>query len=248
MVTNMKNKKTLKVIGVIHARGGSTRIPLKNIKPLGEKPLIAYMIGAALDSCLIDRVVVSTDHPEIKEVSLKFGAEVPFDRPAEFSWDCPSELVTQHAVNFIEDEQGEDVDIAVTMQPTTPFCLGSDIDTCISMLQQNPGWDSVFSAKIVMERPEWMFKIDEETSSGYLLMGEILQGETGVVQTLPKLVIPNGGIYATRRKALFEKNVIIAPDTGVHVMPLARSVDIDEPIDFEFAEFIANKMEEEKNG
>ena len=67
---------------------------------------------------------------------------------------------------------------------------------------------------------------------------------TGVVQSLPRLAMPNGGVYATRRQTLFADNLLIAPRTGLHIMPLERSVDIDEPIDFEFAEFMARRTEE----
>lgn len=238
----MKTNKPSKIVGIIHARGGSKRIPLKNIKLLNGKPLIGYMIEGALQSKLLERVIVSTDHQDIRRISLEFGAEVPFDRPKELSTDCPSELVAQHAVKYIEDEQAEEIDVSVTMQPTTPFCLGKDIDTCISMLMRNPDWDSVFSGKQVQERPEWMFRMDD-TSTGNLLMGDVIKGDTGIMQTLPDLVIPNGAVYATRRNALFEQNVIISFKTGVYLMPLERSVDIDEPIDFEFAEFIANRKE-----
>jgi CMP-N,N'-diacetyllegionaminic acid synthase len=234
----MSKIKMAKIIGVIHARGGSKRIPLKNIKPLNKIPLIGYMIKAALRAKMLDRVIVSSDHEEIIRIAKDFGAEAPFKRPKEISSDCPSEFVTQHAVSFVEKQQKEAIDIVVSMQPTTPFCDGNDIDACIEMLVKNKKWDSVFSGNIVMERPEWMFKIDKK-SNGKLLIGEILKGETGVVQTLPELIVPNGGIYATRRDILFEKNVIIAPDTGIHVMPLEKSIDIDVPLDFEFAEFMA---------
>ncbi len=95
------------VIGVIHARGGSRRIPLKNIKPIGGRPLISYMIRAALASERLRRVIVSTDHPEIMKISLECGAEVPFVRPAKLAEDCPSEWVTRHEVEFIEKEEAK---------------------------------------------------------------------------------------------------------------------------------------------
>lgn len=232
-----------RIIGVIHARGGSKRIPLKNIKPLNGIPLISYMIRAALDARLLDRVIVSTDHPEIKRISLDAGAEVPFDRPADISTDCPSEYVTQHAIRFVEDEERRRVDIAVTMQPTTPFTLTEDIDGCIRMLIENPKWNSTFTASYVRERPEWMFRILED-GSGELFTGGVMQGERGVYQSLPKLAMPNGAAFATRRDELFDNNVIISPKTGVFLMPHERSVDIDEPMDFEFAQFWAKRREE----
>ena len=239
----MSRNRPARVVGIIHARGGSTRIPLKNIKPLNGTPLIAYIIQAALAAKSLDRVIVSTDHEEIKRVALQYGAEVPFMRPKEISTDCPSELVSRHAVSFVEEEQGEEVEIAVSMQPTTPFTNADDIDACVSMLRQNRQWDSVFAGSIVHERPEWMFRVDDKATAS-LFLGEILRGETGVVQSLPRLAMPNGGVYATRRQALFTDNLLISPRTGIHLMPLERSVDIDEPIDFEFAEFMARRREE----
>ena len=239
----MPTDEIAKVVGIIHARGGSTRIPLKNIKPLNGTPLIAYIIRAALASKSLDRVIVSTDHDEIKKIALQYGAEIPFMRPKEISTDCPSELVSRHAISFVENEQGQEVEIAVSMQPTTPFTCADDIDACVSMLRNNGQWDSVFAGSIVHERPEWMFRVDDQGTAS-LFLGEVLRGETGVVQSLPRLAMPNGGVYATRRRALFVDNLIISPRTGLHIMPLERSVDIDEPIDFEFAEFMARRREE----
>ena len=228
------------IIGVIHARGGSVRIPMKNMKLLNGKPLINYMIDAALGSKYLRRVIVSTDHPDIKQTSLNAGAEVPFIRPEKLSSDCPSELVTQHAVEFIENEEKQKIDIVVTMQPTTPFCLSEDIDACVEILLTSPDLNSVFTGMYVHERPEWMFKLKENHTAELLLGGEI-KGETGVYQSLIELVTVNGAAYATHRNILFEEGVIISKNTGVHIMPHERSIDIDVPIDFEFAEFIAKK-------
>lgn len=238
----MVKEKKSEIVGVIHARGGSKRIPLKNIKLLGGRPLISYMIKAALGSRLLDRVIVSTDHPEIKRISLECGAEVPFVRPPHLAEDCPSEWVTKHAVEFVENEEGHKIDIVVTMQPTTPFCLVDDIDACINLLLAEEGLNSVFSAKQIHDRPEWMFRVKED-SSAELFMGGEMKGERGVFQSLERMVIPNGAAYATRRDSLFSEGAIISKKTGVHVMPPERSVDIDEPIDMLFAEFLFSQKE-----
>lgn len=240
----MVNEKRSEIIGVIHARGGSKRIPLKNIKLIGGQPLISYMIKAALGSKLLDRVIVSTDHPEISRIALEGGAEVPFVRPPKLAEDCPSEWVTQHAVEFVENEEGDEISIAVTMQPTTPFCLSADIDACIKLLLAGNRFNSVFSAKVIHDRPEWMFKVKEDSSADLFLGGE-MKGERGVFQSLDKMVVPNGAVYATRRETLFEEGVIISKKTGVYIMPPERSVDIDEPIDILFAEFLFSQNKEE---
>jgi len=234
--------KNLNIIGVIHARGGSKRVPLKNIKPVNGKPLITYMINAALGSKYLRRVIVSTDHEGIKEISLEAGAEVPFKRPEALAEDVPSEMVTQHTVEFIEAQESRKIDIVVTMQPTTPFCISEDIDACIELVAEK-GFDSAFAASVVRERPEWMFVMKDGAAEP--LTGGTMQGERCVYQTLDTLYIPNGAAYATNRDALYKENAVITKHSSLHVMPDERSVDIDEPIDMLYAEFLATRKENE---
>lgn len=235
----LKNKKNLKIAGIIHARGGSKRIPLKNIKPLAGKPLIAYMIESALKSRRLNRVIVSTDHDEIARVATEYGAEVPFRRPKELAEDVPSEQVSQHAVDYLINEENYHPDIAVTMQPTTPFCRPEDIDACIDKLIETEA-DSVMTIKEIRERPEWMYKLEGDRTVS--LTGTLFQGEMGVSQNLPKLYIPNGGVYATKVNVLMEQNLIIGRDNRGVIMSLERSIDIDEPIDFKLAEIVAKEL------
>jgi CMP-N-acetylneuraminic acid synthetase len=235
----------MNVLGVIMARGGSVRLPKKNILPLGGKPLICWTINAALKAKLLNRVIVSTDNDEIMRVAGECGAEVPFRRPAELSVDCPSEWVTKHALEFIEKESGETVDIVVTIQPTTPFIISDDIDSCVKKLLDNNTLNSVFTVSQVRERPEWMFIEEKDDRVSSYVPGEI-KGERGVSQSLVPLVVPNGGAYATRRSALMEEGVIISKNSGVHIMPYERSVDIDEEIDFKYATFLTTLKGEDK--
>lgn len=108
-------------IAVIPARGGSKRIPRKNIKDFHGKPLIAYSIEVALKSNLFDKVVVSTDDEEIAQISKKYGAEVPFLRPKELSDDFTGTgAVVNHTIDFLK-EQGEDYDFVCTIYATAPF-------------------------------------------------------------------------------------------------------------------------------
>jgi len=228
------------ILGVITARGGSERIPLKNIKPLIGKPLIAYMIEAATNCNSIDRLIVSTDHIDIIKIAKEYEVEVPFVRPESISGDCPSVLVMQHAVDFVEKEWDEDVEIAVTLQPTTPLVLAEDIDSCINLLLSSPQWNTVFTARFVRERPEFMFVLNEDNSVE-ILLGEPLRGERVNSKNLPKTVIPNGAVYATRRDELMYNDIIISSKSGAYLMPQERSVDIDVPVDFEFAEFLLSR-------
>ncbi|MFW2601149.1 pseudaminic acid cytidylyltransferase [Aliarcobacter butzleri] len=108
-------------VAIIPARGGSKRIPKKNIKAFHGKPLIAYSIEVALKSKLFDKVVVSTDDEEIARIAKEFGAEVPFLRPKELSDDFTGTgAVINHAINFLK-EQGEKIDFVCTIYATAPF-------------------------------------------------------------------------------------------------------------------------------
>lgn len=240
----LRGLETQGIIGVIHARGGSKRIPLKNIKPLAGRPLISYMVEAAVESRLLDRVIVSTDHPEIARISLEYGAEVPFMRPADIAEDVASELVTQHAVRFVE-ERGYAVRIVLTMQPTTPFVTAEDIDACIAKMLETD-LDTVLTVCEVHERPEWMYRLDGERALPYT--GRLVQGDAGISQKLQKLYIPNGAVWATRRSVLMDQGLITGSNSGLVVMPRERSVDIDEPVDFITAEALANEVLKVKVG
>lgn len=106
---------------IIPARGGSKRIPRKNIKDFHGKPIIAYSIETALSSKLFDDIIVSTDDDEIADVAIKFGASVPFIRPKQLSDDFTTTSdVVAHAINFLKDS-GKIIDYACTMYATTPF-------------------------------------------------------------------------------------------------------------------------------
>lgn len=110
-----------KCVAIIPARGGSKRIPRKNIKNFHGKPLIAYSIEVALKSKLFDKVIVSTDDEEIAEIAKEFGAEVPFLRPKELSDDFTGTgAVINHTINFLK-EQGENIDFICTIYATAPL-------------------------------------------------------------------------------------------------------------------------------
>lgn len=135
------------VVAIIAARGGSKGLPGKNVRPLAGKPLIAYSVEAAKASPYVDRVIVTTDSPEIAEVARKFGAETPFMRPAELAQDLtPTEPVLAHAVEWLEREEGYRVDIVVFLQPTDIFRKRTMIDETVKRLLDDPTLESAFVA------------------------------------------------------------------------------------------------------
>jgi CMP-N-acetylneuraminic acid synthetase len=146
------------VVAVIPARGGSKGLLRKNILPLGGKPLIAWTIEAARRAELVSRIIVSTDDPEIAAVAQHYGADVPFLRPNGFATDtATSEVVLQHAVQWIEQNERRKYEVLVYLQPTDPFRQPGIIDRVVGALLADPQLDSVFAA-----RPEhknyWTFQ------------------------------------------------------------------------------------------
>ena len=135
------------VVAVIPARGGSKGLPGKNVRLLAGRPLIAYSIEAAKSSPYVNRVLVSTDDPEIAEVSRRWGAEVPFLRPAQLAQDLtPTEPVLSHAVEWLEKNEGYRVDIVLFLQPTDIFRKRALVDGVIEKLLADPSVDSAFVA------------------------------------------------------------------------------------------------------
>lgn len=123
-------------IAVIPARGGSKRIPRKNIKPFAGKPMIAYAIGAARDCGAFDHIIVSTDDREIAEIARSVGAETPFSRPPEFSDDfTPTVPVVAHAIEACRD-LGWDVRQACCIYPGVPFIESGDLLTALRLLDE----------------------------------------------------------------------------------------------------------------
>lgn len=236
-------KQKSHVVGIIHARGGSKRIPLKNIARVGGRPLIAWMIEAAKKSRYLERVIVSTDHPLIARIARRWGAEVPFKRPARLAMDCPSEWVTQHAVRYLEGKERYAVAVAVTLQPTTPFCKPQDIDACIELLIKTDA-DTVMTVRKVRERPEWMYAVEKARLRKFVDI--TYGGDTGISQKLQLLYIPNGAVYATRRRCLMQDGLIVGKRVRAVIVPDERSLDIDEPIDLILADALAHRMKAKK--
>jgi CMP-N-acetylneuraminic acid synthetase len=140
-------KKDKNVVAIIPARGGSKGLPRKNILPLLGKPLIQYTIDAAKQAKLLDRIIVSTDDPEIAEIAKGLGAEVPFLRPAELAQDHSStEEALRHAVIWLKQNEGYAIDIVVYLQLTDFFKKSEWIDQAVAMLLEDESLESAFVA------------------------------------------------------------------------------------------------------
>ena len=224
----------MKIVATICARGGSKGIPGKNIRPLCGKPLIVHTIEVAKKCKLINRVIVSTDAPEIAEIAKANGAEVPFLRPRELALDTSPKIpVIKHAIEYLQSQEGYYADIVVDLDPTSPLRTEKYIESCIGMVSDG-GADNVFSVTKARRNP-------------YFNMVEIIDGRVRLVKPLPQPVVRrqdapevydmNASIYVWKRETLMNNNSLFLERTKIHIMP-EWTIDIDSETDFELVEFL----------
>jgi len=232
---DIKNKK---ILALITARGGSKGIPGKNIKEFCGKPLIAWAIEAAKQSNLVSRVIVSTDYDKIAEIAKKFGAEVPFMRPAELAQDTtPTLPVMVHAVNYLKEAENYTPDYILLLEPTSPGRQARHIKEATELILKT-GADSVVSVVEVPRRfsPSWQFKVGADRRME-IATGGSLKNIITRRQDLPKAYTRDGAIYLFKTKLLFEAEPsIYGDDTRAYIMDSAYSLDIDTPEDWSEAE------------
>jgi len=220
-----------KILAIIPARGGSKGIPRKNIVPLCGKPLIAWTIEAVRNSAYVDRFILSTEDPEIIDVARQLGCDVPFVRPAELSADgTPGIVPVFHALTTLP----ESYDYVVLLQPTSPLRNSSDIDGTIEKVAKD-GHPACVSVVSVAKSPQWMFHLDaRERLVPFMADTRI----AATRQELTRLYLLNGAVYAANVAWLKSVRSFISPQTAAYVMPEARSVDIDTPMDLRLCEHL----------
>ncbi len=222
------------ILIIIPARGGSKGIPRKNIKLLNGKPLIAYTIEGALESKFRARVIVSTEDEEIKEVSIKYGAEVPFLRPEELSRDTtPGMEPILHAIDYLQESEGYKPDYVMCLQCTSPLRTSLHIDEAVQALLTG-GADSIVSVCESEVSPYWMKSIEDNKLVNYIKELPVLTRR----QDLPKIFRLNGAIYAAKREVVQNNKSWYTENTLPYVMDRISSVDIDDMLDFMFAELL----------
>ncbi len=227
-----------KVLAIIPARGGSKRLPGKNILPLKGKPLIAWSIEAALNSIFIDKVVVSTDDIEIAEISQKYGAAVPFTRPENLSNDTASSIdVVIHTIDMLALSD-EVYDIVVLLQPTSPLRTTEHINQAFNKYVEQDA-NGVVSVCEAEHSPIWCNTLPADNSLKSFLPEKYKNVRS---QDLPTYFRLNGAVYIASISALKKSNSFIQGDKiFAYEMSTKASVDIDSEIDFKLAEFLAKE-------
>ncbi len=229
--------KGKRILGIIPARGGSKGIPRKNVTPLAGRPLIAYTLEAACGSRHLTRCIVSTDSDDIATVAREYGGDVPFMRPSELAGDDSTSIaVVQHALRWLRDH-GEEYDYVMILQPTSPLRTAQDIDACIEKIVDT-GADSVMSMVQLSDMAPQKLKRIEEDAIAPLLQEE---GKASQQRDASGPVYKrNTAVYLTRT-SLIEQGDLFGAVSRPYLMPRERSIDINEPVDLEMAEFFLKR-------
>ncbi len=213
-----------KIIAIIPARGGSKRVPRKNLREIMGKSLLDRTIESAQLSRFIDRIVVSSEDAEIISAAKRAGADVPFVRPAELAQDTsPGVDPILHAVENLPG-----YDYLVLLQVTSPLRDATDIDNCIRFCLEQDAPVCV-SVKEVSENPYWMFKMKDDNK----LAPVMAEKAPSRSQDLPVITILNGAVYVAKTDWFLAHKTFLCAETIGFKMSREKSLDIDTEEDWQ---------------
>ena len=230
----MYKEKTF--LAIIPARGGSKRLPRKNVLELAGKPLIAWSIEAGLESQYLDKVIVTSDDDEILKIAKQFGSEI-IKRPVELANDTATSFdAIKHTIENLEA-----YDYIILLQPTSPLRTAKRIDEAIELLMSKNA-HAVVSVCEMDHSPLWSNTLDNSLSMQNFLREEVLSKRSQDLETFYRL---NGAIYICQTHTLLEEeSFFLKENIFAYVMDRESSVDIDEEIDF----IIASELSKNNQG
>lgn len=222
-----------KLLAIIPARGGSKRIPNKNIKLFNGKPLIYYTIKQALESNFFDKVIVDTDSPEIAKIATKYGAEAPFLRPKELAGDKAKVVdAIIHLLDRLKQEQDYEPTHIVILQTTSPLRELRDINKCLNLMKKT---DATTVLTVCQTHPR-LYYMDKKQN---IILANGLESQSTNMQEWRSAYILNGCfVYVVSVKALRAERSIITKNTKAIICEKWCSVDLDTPEDWVLAEFL----------
>ena len=225
----MLHEKTF--LAIIPARGGSKRLPRKNVLPLGGKPLIAWSIEAAKESKYIDEIVVSSDDDTILNIADQYNIK-KIKRSAELSSDNATTIdVITNTIKTCK----RNFDYIILLQPTSPLRNAQHIDDAIELLEEK-GADAIISVCEAEHSPLWSNTLQSDYDMSQFLNKNLLNKRSQELQTYYRL---NGAIYiANTEKLLKQNSFFLDENIYAYIMPQKESIDIDTKLDFDFATFL----------
>lgn len=234
------------ILGIIPARSGSKRLPGKNLRQLGAKTLVQYAMEAALESKSLNRIVLTSDADAILTLSKPYASKVSaLKRPEHISQDdSPAIEYVEHVLQQIKNEGNLFPDYVVIIQPSSPFTKGIDIDACIEAME-NLNTDCAASVREIQFdlHPSKLKCIREGKLMPYFEKEEDKMAR----HALQKVYVRNGSVYVSRIH-LIHSRLILNNSCAAYIMPPERSLDINDVLDWEFAEFMMMKQIEQNMG
>lgn len=221
----------MKRIAIILARGGSKRLPRKNILDFHGKPMLAWTIEAALASAQFDRVLVSTDDEEIADVGRSFGAEVPFLRDSAADDFAPSSMATKAALGQAQRYWSEEYHVVAQLMANCPLRDSQDIKASLQVFADRDAVAQISCFQYGWMNPWWAMKLDGNGIPSYVFP----EACTARSQDLPPLFCPTGAIWIARASLLNEQETFYLPGHTFHPLSWISALDIDDRNDLEMA-------------
>ena len=224
-----------RTLAIIPAKGTSTRLPRKNVRELGGKPLLAWTIEAAKSSGVFDCVLVSSEDREILRIAKSYGAK-PQSRPAKLAMDPAGCIdVSQHALGELE-KKGDMFDRIAILMPTCPFRLADDIRAAFKAFDQTEE-GCLFSVSTFSHTPHNALVIGQEN----FLQPLVIDSFGKKTQEQPEAYRPNGALFIMDRESMMTATSLFPTPMRPYIMPGIRSIDIDNQLDLDWAEFLLAK-------
>ncbi|WP_276253299.1 cytidylyltransferase domain-containing protein [Halomontanus rarus] len=235
-----------RVLGVIPARGGSKRVPRKNVRTVGGIPLIGHAVRQANNAKSLNEVVVSTDDEAIASIAKEYGGDVPFIRPDEFATDdASSAAVLLHTLDWYRD-QDEKFDAIAMIQPTTPLRTATDINETVKQLYSSDA-TAAMSVSEYRVPPQWAVTMAESGMLSPYLKDSPLWTDEEIPrsQNLSSLLHPNGAAFVAYVSAFREFRGFYTDHVIGHEMPFVRSIDVDTLDDLKLARALFNSEDDQ---
>jgi CMP-N,N'-diacetyllegionaminic acid synthase len=234
----------MRILFLITARGGSKGVPGKNLRTIAGLSLVGYKARSARKSRYCTRLMISTDSVDIQDEARRHGVEVPFTRPAALAIDeAKSSAVVAHAMDWIEAEGKERYDAVMLLEPSSPFARASDYDAAVELLERRNA-NAVVGVRQSEVSTTVIGPVDPEGRLTAIVDKlHASRDSAGRRQSMPREFTMNGALYLFRWEYFRQHEWIYHDRDGVyaHLMDRFHSVEIDEPVDLAWAEFLAER-------
>jgi CMP-N,N'-diacetyllegionaminic acid synthase len=236
----------MKILGIITARGGSKRLPRKNIREFLGKPLLAWAIETGKQSGVLDRFILSTEDEEIAEIGRKYGIEIPFMRPEEFAQDKSSSYdAVRHAVDWLKENEDYNMEWIILLEPTSPGTQSFHVTEIAGLIKKRADIDSIIGISEMPAHYSYTreFKKDKNGIITRVYDNEILKNVIMRTQDVPASYYPNSAIYAFRTSNLYDgNNSLWGEDTYGYLIDEKYVTNIDTQDDWDTAERKVKKI------